>query len=408
MQVTYELEERRVQVSELRPGMFVCRLDRPWSESPFPLQGVELRGEDEIRALRELCSHVYIDARREVRGDERRSSLHHGSTASKRFDRVREYRDRLPVEEEAAEAGAAFDNAFRIVGEIVEDISAGRGLSVESVDRAVRPVVESVLRSADAFFWIESQRACNDYIYRHAISCSALAAAFGRHMGFAEQTVLSLAAGGLLLDVGKSRVDAALLTQSSPLLPGQWDALRRHVDHGMAILEASDIGDTDVNNMVRCHHERYDGNGYPAGLEGSAIPMMARMAAIIDSYDAMISPVPYRAARSKSDALSRIYAGRGTLYHAELVEQFQACMGVYPTGSLVELSSGEIAVVMAQNPTRRLRPRVAIISDPDKRPLADMWTCDLMVQAEGAPAVEVRRTLRPGEHGLDAADYFLP
>lgn len=405
--VTYELEERRIDVKDLRPGMFVCRLDRPWQGTPFPLQGIELHSEDDIRPLRELCRYVYIDARREVRVTAQASVLATGTRARTRFDRTCIYYDTVALEDEVPRAVAAYDNAAEIVSEIIEDISAGRGISSGSVDRAVRPVVESVMRSADAFFWIESQRSRNRYVYRHAIACSALAAAFGRHMGFTEQTIFSLAAGGLLLDVGKSRLDDTLLVQEAPLSPAQRAELRRHVDYGMRILVSSEIRDADVLDMVRSHHERHDGSGYPDGLAGGDIPLTARMAAIIDSYDAMISAVPYRAQLSRSEALSRIHAGRGSLYQAELVEQFQACLGVYPTGSLVELSSGEIAVVMAQNPSRRLRPRVAVLTDADKAPIDDIWSRDLMAQAEGAPAVEVRRTLRPGDHGLDPTEYFL-
>ncbi len=405
--MTFELEERKVEVSDLQLGMFVCRLDRPWEETSFPLQGIELRDNEDLQALRQLCSYVYIDAQRLVTDDARLNTLRSGNDAENRFDRVNDYRDSVLLEEEASHAGEAYDNAESIVGDIVQDISAGRGISVASVDSAVRPVVESVLRSSDAFFWIQSQRERNAYLYRHAVSCSALAAAFGRHMGFAEETIISLAAGGLLLDVGKSKIDPELLERAGTLSGDVLAELRRHVDYGMDIFRDSDLGDGDVISMVRSHHERYDGSGYPDRLMGNGIPLLARMAGIIDSYDAMISPVPYRKTLSGPEAIARIYAGRDTLYQAEMVEQFQTCLGVYPTGSLVELSSGEIGVVMAQNHTRRLRPKVAVLTDADKRPLDDMRVWDLMAQAEDDRAVMITRSLRPGDHGLDPAEYFL-
>nr|WP_277344491.1 HD-GYP domain-containing protein [Oleiagrimonas sp. C23AA] len=402
------MEERRVDVGELQLGMFVCRLDRPWEDTSFPLQGVELKSDEEIAQLRDLCEYVFIDAHRLVPDDRYTRTLRNGNSAETRFDRVVDYGAGVALEEEVGRAEEAFRNATSIVEDIVQDISAGRGLSVATVDRAVRPVVESVLRSADAFFWIESQRSRNVYLYKHSISCSALAAAFGRHMGFAEDTIISLAAGGLLLDVGKSRVNQDLLERPGPVTEDEMAELRRHVDFGVSLLEESDIGDRDVLDMVQSHHERYDGTGYPNGLLGNGIPLLARMAAIIDSYDAMISQVPYRKALSKAGALSRIYAGRDAAYQGELVEQFQACLGVYPTGSLVELSSGEVAVVMAQNQVRRLRPKVAVITNRDKQPIDDMWTMDLMQQVEDdEDAVSVVRSLKVGDHGLDPAEFFL-
>jgi hypothetical protein len=118
----------------------------------------------------------------------------------------------------------------------------------------------------------------------------------------------------------------------------------------------------------------------------------------------MTSARPWRPAMSRHRALRQIYAGRDTAFQAELVEQFQVCLGVYPTGSMVELSTGEIAVVMAQNSVRRLRPKVIILSDPDKRQLPEFHNVDLMQLGDGA---DIARTLVAGDHGFDPAELFL-
>jgi hypothetical protein len=102
-----------------------------------------------------------------------------------------------------------------------------------------------------------------------------------------------------------------------------------------------------------------------------------------------------------------MYASRGTLFQSELVEQFQVCLGVYPTGSLVELNTGEVAVVMAQNQVRRLRPRVLVLSTPAKQPLTDFRIMDLMTQGQTGRAIEIERSLALGEYGVDVAEHFL-
>ena len=91
----------------------------------------------------------------------------------------------------------------------------------------------------------------------------------------------------------------------------------------------------------------------------------------------------------------------------QLVEQFQVCLGVYPTGSMVELTTGEVAVVMAQNQARRLTPRVVILSTPEKLPLTTFQVVDLMNQNSERPQVHIHRSLTPGAYGIDAADLFL-
>ncbi|MFA6230490.1 MAG: HD-GYP domain-containing protein [Rhodanobacter sp.] len=403
--MAFELEERLVSVADLQIGMFVCRLDRPWEETPFPLQGIELNGIDEIETLRQLCNVVYVDARRMISCDPRRA-LTRTELSGSRFTSGTHYADLVDLEDEAPRAGAALEKASRIMDTLFEDITSGRELSVEHVEQAVRPLVASVLRSADAFFLVESLRRHDSYSYSHAINCSALGAAFGRHMGFDEETIFSLAAGGLLMDVGKTRLPESLLKYQGSLAPIDVDIIRSHVEHGLSIIAESDITNQDVLDIVRTHHERHDGSGYPAGLAGNVIPITGRMLGIIDAYDAMSSVRPYRAAISRHQALRQIYAARNSLFQAAMVEQFQVCLGVYPTGSLVELSTGEVAIVMAQNQVRRLRPRVAILSTPGKQPLTDFRPLDLMSMGD-QDAVDIVRSLAPGDYSIDASTLFL-
>ncbi len=401
-----ELEEYRIDVAELRVGMFVCRLDRPWEETSFPLQGVELLGTDDIEAIRAHCRFVYIDARRQVR-DTPALMLTRTSLAESRFDNVRRYANSAPFEDELPRAQQALQQASAMVDRIFAEVSSGQALSAEQVEQAVRPLVASILRHADVFFWVEGLRHRGGYSYRHAINCSALAAAFGRHMGLAEETIISMAAGGLLMDVGMTRVPESLLQHAGPLDDAGLAVVRAHVQHGLDILDGSSITDPDVADIMRTHHERHDGSGYPGRLSGRAIPLAGRMLGIIDAYDAMITPRPYRCALSRHQALRQIYAARDTLFQAEMVEQFQVCLGVYPTGSLVELSTGEIAVVSAQNQVRRLRPRVVVLSTPEQQPLDDFHRLDLMLPKTGQPPVEIVRSLTVAECGIDPAGLFL-
>jgi HD-GYP domain-containing protein (c-di-GMP phosphodiesterase class II) len=208
------------------------------------------------------------------------------------------------------------------------------------------------------------------------------------------------------MDVGKTRLSEQLLSSQGSLGPADVDAIRSHVRHGLDIIAASDITNQDVIDIVCTHHERHDGNGYPQGLAGNVIPITGRMLGLIDTYDSMSRVRPYRAAMSRHQALRQIYASRNSLFQSEMVEQFQVCLGVYPTGSLVELNTGEVAIVMAQNQVRRLRPRVAILSTPKKQPLSDFRSVDLMA-LNGDASVDIVRGLAVGDYGIDAGALFL-
>jgi HD-GYP domain-containing protein (c-di-GMP phosphodiesterase class II) len=405
--VTTELEQIRIDTADLAVGMFVCGLDRPWEETQFPLQGVEVRSEDDVRALRELCKFVYIDRRRELPGGHRRLlTLARGDRSEKRFLRGAVYTDAIHVPEEVPKARAALAATCELLDRIYADVASGRELSVEYVEQVVRPLVASVLRSADAFLFLEGMRKHDNYTYSHAIGCGALAAAFGRHLGLPEDTILSLATGGLLMDVGKTRLPERLLKHVGPLWPRELETVRTHVELGLEVVQGGGIQDPDVLDAVRTHHERYDGSGYPDHLAGDAIPMAGRMLAIIDSYDAMCSVRPHRAAVPRHKAMQEIYRARDRLYQAELVEQFQVCLGVYPTGSRVELTSGEVAVVMEQNLVRRLRPTVLVISSPDKQPLEKFRVLDLLNQPDAGNRVEIARALAIDDYDIDTAGFL--
>lgn len=417
------LEERKVAVGDLKPGMYVCRLDRPWEGTPFLLQGVMIEDEDDIARLAACCREVYIDVERSrvAVGDLPRASVapppaqppaapvrSYATDEIAAMSQQVAYVDTATLEEELPQAIEARQRVVDFAGRMLDDVREGRPVSHAQVQDAVGPMVGSILRNADAFMWLETLRERGAYDYSHALNCSALAAAFGRHVGFPQEILGDMASAGLVLDVGKVRVRAELLARAGALDPGELAEVRDHVALGLELLDRDGTMPRHVRDMIRGHHERVDGSGYPDGAAGNGIPLLARIAGLIDSYDAMTSDRPHSQGMSRHAALQELYRQRGTLYAPEIVEQFLQCMGVYPTGSLVELSSGEVGVVMGQNAARRLRPRVMLLTDPDKALLPSFRPLDLMAQAEGdSDALQIVGMLEPGAYGLDPADLFL-
>lgn len=414
------IEEREIGVNDVAIGMFVSRLDRPWTDTPFPLQGFLVDDARQLHMLREHCARVWIDVEltrpdaritllRLERQAPRPAPVPHASAGFAWLPESGSVRhvDSVTVEAERPAAAAAIDDARRIGARILDDIRAGRVLAPDDVRLAAEPIVASVLRNADALFWVNALRARDAYSYSHAINCSALAAAFGRHLGLPRELLVRIACGALLFDIGKTRVPDEILSKPGPLNPLEMARARRHVELGLSILDEGGEQDAIVREMMGAHHERFDGSGYPQRLRDAQIPVYARIAGIVDSFDAMTSDRPYARAMPRYDALQALYRARDVLYHGELVEQFISCLGVYPTGSLVELGTGEIAAVMAQNPSRRLRPRIMVLTGPDKRLRDGFRSVDLMdPPADGMP-LEIRRPIAPGEYGIDLTELYL-
>jgi HD-GYP domain-containing protein (c-di-GMP phosphodiesterase class II) len=411
------IEERMVPTEELRIGMFVCRLDRPWEGTPFPLQGFTLQSEEQLETLRSLCRKVTIDEQKSLSLTAEPLDLldHTPAMSSPRqvfgpwYGKVA-YTDSASMMEELPRARLAQERLHAFIVEVLDDLRAGRNLAISAIREAVLPVIESLLRSADAVFWLNALRHRGTYEYSHALNCTSLAVAFGRHLGFPQDKLLKLATGGLLLDVGKAQLPIDVLLHPGPLDAEKLALMQRHVEYSLAILELSGERSFEVRAMVASHHERHDGSGYPKAEKESAIPIYGRIAGIVDAFDAMTSDRPYRAGIAHHDALQQLYRTRDRMFQSELVEQFIQCIGVYPTGSLVELSSGEVAIVMAQNRSRHLCPRVMVLTAPDKLLAEDFRELDLATLADGPEAgdsLRIVHTLEPGAYGLDPTELYL-
>ncbi len=161
-----------------------------------------------------------------------------------------------------------------------------------------------------------------------------------------------------------------------------------------------------VMQMIATHHERFDGSGYPQGLDNHKIPLFGRIAGIVDSFDAMTSRRPYVSdgPLSPHDAVNELYEIRGTKFQSELVEQFIQTVGVYPTGSLVELNTGEVGAVVATNGLRRLRPSVMLLLDENKQPISPFRYVNLFKLGD---EVAVLHGLPSGAFGINMDELFL-
>lgn len=403
--------EVRISVQGLAPGMFVSRLDRPWIQSPFPLEGLKVETADEIRHLQRICSHVWVDTQRGESPDLRHVAFEAPVSRpgeAEEIARLRKTRWAIQSDfnAEVRQAEQVHATLEADMAEVMRDLQEGKKLDLGKLKDGVEAMVESILRNPSAFVWLREMKRRDNYTYQHALGCAIWAASFGRHLGLEREELGALAMGGLLIDVGKSRLPAELLTKAGPLTAEETALAREHVRLALELLGPAPGLSQDTIAIIATHHERYDGSGYPGRLMGSHIPLPARMLGIVDTYDAMANPRPFRAAVSRHTALRRIYAECDRLFQDELVEQFQVCMGVYPTGSLVELSTGEIAVVMAQNQARRLRPRVVLLSTPQKQRVNDFQVIDLM-NHEASGTINIVRSLAPGDCPIDTSDLFV-
>ena len=509
-----------VAAPDLRIGMFVAELDRPWLESPFLMQGFVVEDEETLAQLRGLCRFVYVDPTRSV-GDawraadepplasrtERAASLASfqvpaevrrrpmdffgllRSLRSRRSDAASaadnaagqpmapwahvypgaggegarpvvrepeavEYAERAasrplitsevqprprgeagrprpdhsgagaggavasgmiyaepvaPLEEEIVTALPLVNRAQGLLAQVALDVQRSLNPDLERLRGVVSEMVLSVARNPDALLWLARLKQTDQYSYAHSLDVSAHVMIFGRYLGLGDESVGHLGMAGMLQDIGKLKLPQRLLFKHGPLSPREQQIFQCHVDFSLQILATSSGVSPAMLEIVARHHERRDGSGYPRGLQGDQVGLMAEIAGLCDIYCAMTRERPYGEAASAQVALDALRAQRGVGFSESTVDQFVQCIGLYPVGTLVELNSGEVAVVVAQNRIRRLKPRVMILLGPDKQPNAYPHTLDLLYEqptATGEPCAIVR-ALPPGAYGVDASEFYL-
>ena len=270
-------------------------------------------------------------------------------------------------------------------------------------------MVESVIRNPDAFSWLTMMKKRDDYAYNHSISSSIWAAAFGRNLGLPIKAIQLVATGALLLDIGKAKLPEKLIQNPNIYNSIEFNLVKKHVDYGVEIVKSIDGISEEIVNMVSTHHERHDGSGYPHGLNQDEIPLFGKMAGIIDSYDAIISNRPHAEAISPHDAIKKLHDWSGKDFQTELIEQFIQVVGVYPVGTVVELSDGRVGVVTAHNKIRRLRPNVMLILDKEKQQYNRFRGINLLKETEGEDGqpLSIVKTVNPSFYGIDSSQYYF-
>jgi len=396
---------REIPVEELAFGMFVSKLDRPWIETPFMFQGFVLTSEKQIDTLKKFCKKVFVDPEKEDYSVARRSSPE--EIAKVRGTTV--YKEVASVEAELPRAQAVFTQTKAIVSQLSHAVEIGGAIDNTRTRESVVQITDSVVRNPDAIALLAKlqQQQGSDMLSR-ALGISVTMTIFGRFLQLSRTALEGLGMLGLLQDVGKLKLPRDLVMHG-PINAAEIELYRTHVAHSVEILNSTPGMTADFSGLASLHHERFDGSGYPRGLRGAAIALPGLIAGIVDSFDTLTAPSPLGENMSPANALSVIYKGRGTQFHPALVEQFIQCIGVYPVGGVVELNSGEIAIVIAQNAVRRLQPRVMIVQDAARNSVKPFKILDLMKDPKftADKPYRIQRTLEYDSVKIDPRELFL-
>ena len=397
--------KKQIPVEELKLGMYVNELDRPWLSTPFLFQGFPITDADQIEQLKQHCKTVFIDLERDVSVDAPRTPF--AGTQALRGTVV--YKEVTPVEQELVVAKEVYSACEYSVQNSLDAVRTTGELDPKPLTNAVGNMTRSIERNPDAMMLLYSIKQKGGEEFNRAVDTSIHMITFGRFLQFPGERLELLGLAGLLLDIGKIRIPDAILRKKDALTTDEFDLTKAHVRQSIELIRGAPGLPKGVEDIVLQHHERQDGSGYPLGLRGRQITIDGAIAGLVNSYSAITSKRSYAEQSSPSNALGMLYKLRGKLFHEALVEQFIQCIGIYPVGSTVELNTGEVGIVIAQNLVRRLQPRVMVVLDAAWKPIRPQVILDLVKEpmATADEPYRIRRTLPRDKLPIDPAEYFL-
>ena len=413
--------QKLMSVSELCNGMFVCKLPIPWSETPFPLQGFFIRSEEDRDELGKYCHSVYIDTIRSKNTNPSRATTNKKKltqsndnkqtceTGAKictntnyKLSQIRVkpilfetgvYVKNKPINREIKTARRIHKKILNSIPGIIEKIETVDKKHLNIIKVEAHNLVESAIRNPHALIWLTKLENSRKDIFQYALNSSIWGLIFGRHLGLDKEALSDLTLSLLLSKIGfitrKPHPDENTETEDN------------FVSKGVKILKDSAQFNSRILTTIQTHQERFDGTGGPKGIMGDKIPCLGKIAGIADYYESLTNPINDKTPLISSAAMTLIYSLSNRQFQQDLVEEFIKAIGIYPTGTLVELSNKEVGYVLENEENSKLSPKIMLILDQNKKRFKRPKICNL----SDSQSPIIKCSLPYGTYNLDISNF---
>jgi len=414
--------EIELPVTRLEIGMHVVELDRPWSETTFLMQGFVISHENELIRIQNQCDYVVVriktvaarqlqknsavELSRIKRAQQRRPSVLLNIDVENLRKQL--HRNKMGFDQGVSYSSVTFQSARALAEKIMASARSGRSINLKACRETVTKVVDCVLQNSDALRFLTQIKNINKYTVEHSMNCCVFAATFGKHLGLTIQDIENVAFSALMHDIGKSKIPSKILNKKSRLTREEAMMMARHSEFGWRILMAMPNINDHIAEVAYGHHEREDGLGYPRHLHEREISLFTKIVTIVDCYDAMTSRRCYGNIHTSSESLDIIRANAGTQFDRALAYEFVKCIGEYPPGSLVEMTNGEIGIVISSSDEYGQFPRVLIVRDSRQQEMVNNRIVDIRsgeVDKNNMP-YEINTELPNGSFGVNLERHF--
>ncbi len=403
-------EPLRISVDRLRPGIYV-RIELSWLDHPFSFNSFKIRDQEQLDTLLSLGLRdvLYVPGKSDVEplppGGSPASVEVQPVVPEQNLPALEEKKrriERVSREREAIQrCEKKFVGAVGAVKNLMRNLLARPTESLQTADGLIREMVESMLVDRNIAVHLMNDKIAGEDVYYHSLNVTVLSMILGREAGLSGEQINLLGMGALFHDVGKSRIPDQILLKTEPLNHAERALYRLHCQMGVEIAEKLGLSPEAVT-VISQHHETMDGKGYPHALTGNRISRLARIVAIVNAYDNHCNHINPNDSLTPHEALALMFAKERQHYDDELLRLFIKCMGVYPPGSIVQLSNEAVGMVVSINPNQTLRPSV-LVYDPTV-PKEEAIIFDL----EDDPDIKIVECIRPHLLLREIYDYLSP
>jgi HD-GYP domain-containing protein (c-di-GMP phosphodiesterase class II) len=344
--------------------MFIDKLDGNWLQHPFWKSAFKLDNPKQLKTLQESAvTHVWIDTDHgldvENKPDHAADSQTTTPPVPPKAAPARPAQPSLPIEKEMSAARETLEKARKATMAVLQEARMGNSVSSADVAPLVEEISASIERNASAMLTVSRMKTKDDYTYLHSVAVCALMIALGKQLNY-QGSLHALGMAGLLHDVGKMSIPDEILNKPGKLTDDEFKVVLEHPRNGWELLKQSDDIDDIALDVCLHHHERVDGKGYPDKLSGDALTLEARMGAICDVYDAITSDRCYKKGWEPAYALKKMAEWKDGHFDETIFQAFVKTIGIYPSGTLLKLKSGRLAVVTEQGTQSLLTPTIKV------------------------------------------------
>ncbi len=276
-------------------------------------------------------------------------------------------------------AGRAISQVQEVYQRIAENNPSREGIDILS--RGAKTLAEEVVRSPQILLCLGRVKDADEYTYIHSLNVALLSGYLANILHPGDRELVEIMTfGGLLHDLGKARVSQEVLNKPGKLTADEFEMMKSHSIQGMILAVASGVEDKRILSIIRNHHERWSGEGYPDGLRENRISFHARIAAVADVFDALTAKRVYKDPMRSREAVTMIIESSGKSFDSAIVRALLVSVGLYPPGTVVEISDGSVGVVTGARSSDIYLPQITLTADPEGKIFQEHRLIDLALQ----------------------------